>query len=100
MQPIHIPIRSLMSEPEDTVEFMAMPREMSTFEMPRLPEPGADADANDVAGAHDVIEFFIGHMQRWMDDGGEVPALEDDITAWAAAWSATTTCSCRPPVCS
>ncbi len=76
MQPIHIPIRSLMSEPEDTVEFMAMPREMSTFEMPRLPEPGADADANDVAGAHDVLEFFIGHMQRWMDDGGEVPALE------------------------
>ncbi len=76
MQPIHIPIRSLMPEPTDAVEFMPMPREMSTFEMPRLPEPGPDTDANDVIGARDVLDAFLGHMRRWLDEGGELPALD------------------------
>ena len=35
MRPVTIPIRSLMPEPDDGVAFMPMPREMSTFEMPR-----------------------------------------------------------------
>jgi hydrogenase-1 operon protein HyaF len=59
MRPISIPIRSLMPEPTDAVEYMAMPREMTTFEMPRLPEPGPDTD---VAGARDVLDSFVGHM--------------------------------------
>jgi hypothetical protein len=37
MRPITIPIRSLMPEPTDAVDYMAMPREMTTFEMPRCP---------------------------------------------------------------
>jgi hydrogenase-1 operon protein HyaF len=74
MQPIHIPIRSLMPEPTDAVEYMPMPREMSTFEMPRLPEPGPDMD---VAGARDVLEVFLGHMDSWLAAGaGEPPALD------------------------
>jgi hydrogenase-1 operon protein HyaF len=73
MRPITIPIRSLMQEPEDSVEYMPMPREMSTFEMPRLPEPGP---GNDVAGARDVLETFLSHFAAWLADGGEPPALE------------------------
>lgn len=76
MQPFTIPIRSLMPEPTDAVEYMPMPREMSTFEMPRLPEPGPDTDANDVLGARDVLDAFLGHMARWLADGGELPALD------------------------
>lgn len=76
MQPIHIPIRSLMPEPTDAVDYMPMPREMSTFEMPRLPEPGPDTDRNDVAGAHDVLDAFLAHLQRWLLDGGDLPALD------------------------
>lgn len=75
MRPITIPIRSLAAEPEptETVDYMPMPREMSTFEMPRLPEPGPDTD---VAGARDVLQAFLGHMGRWLDEGGEPPALD------------------------
>lgn len=76
MQPIHIPIRSLMPEPTDTLAYMPMPREMNTFEMPRLPEPGAGADADDVAAARDVLDAFLVHMRRWLDDGGDLPALD------------------------
>ena len=75
-RPIHIPIRSLMPEPTDAVEYMAMPREMTTFSMPSLPEPGPDTD---VAGARDVLDTFVGHMSTWLDqagDGGTLPALD------------------------
>lgn len=76
MQPIHIPIRSLMPEATDSVEYMAMPREMNTFEMPRLPEPGPDTAASDVAGARDVLDAFLVHMAQWLAAGGELPALD------------------------
>lgn len=76
MQPVHIPIRSLMPEPTDAVEYMPMPREMSTFEMPRLPEPGSDAELGDLLVARDVLEVFLGHMARWLAEGGELPALD------------------------
>jgi hydrogenase-1 operon protein HyaF len=76
MQPFPIPIRSLMPEPTDAVEYMPMPREMNTFEMPRLPEPGPDTDVNDVAGARDVLDAFLGHMAHWLADGGELPTFE------------------------
>jgi hydrogenase-1 operon protein HyaF len=73
MRPIQIPIRSLMPEPTDAVEYMPMPREMDTFAMPRLPEPGPDMD---VAGARDVLAAFVGHMESWLRDGGDPPAME------------------------
>ena len=73
MQPVHIPIRSLMPEATDAVEYMPMPREMNTFAMPSLPEPGPDMD---VAGARDVLEVFLCHMDTWLADGGEAPALD------------------------
>ena len=73
MRPINIPIRSFSAEPEEAIEFMAMPREMSTFEMPQPPEPGPDTD---VAGARDVLQAFVSHLQRWLADGGEPVALD------------------------
>jgi len=73
MRAINIPIRNLSPEPDEAIEFMAMPREMSTFEMPRLPEPGPDTD---VFGARDVLQAFVSHLQRWLADGGEPVALD------------------------
>jgi hydrogenase-1 operon protein HyaF len=73
MHPITIPIRSLMPEPTDAVEYMAMPREMTTFEMPRVPEPGP---GNDIEGAHDVLSTFLSHCDAWLEAGGEPPALD------------------------
>ena len=73
MRPVSIPIRSLMPEPDDAVDYMPMPREMSTFEMPRLPEPGP---GNDIEGARDVLESFLSHFGAWLERGGEPPALD------------------------
>jgi hydrogenase-1 operon protein HyaF len=73
MRPITIPIRSFMPEPAEELDTMPMPREMSTFAMPRLPEPGP---GNDVAGARDVLATFLHHMARWLDEGGALPALD------------------------
>ena len=84
MRAVNIPIRSLMPEPEDSVDYMPMPREMSTFEMPRVPQPGA---GHDVAGARDVLEAFLAHFDTWLAKGGVPPAL--DLVAWPP-----TRCAC------
>jgi hydrogenase-1 operon protein HyaF len=76
MHPVTIPIRALPIEPEEGVEFMAMPREMSTFEMPRVPEPGLERD---VAAARDVLLAFMASCDRWLAKGcpaDEPPALD------------------------
>ena len=102
-RPIHIPIRSLMPEPTDAVEYMAMPREMTTFSMPSLPEPGPDTD---VAGARDVLDTFVGHMSAWLDqagDGGTLPALDlaglpaaPVMTPWPMSSSSTSPTTSMP----
>jgi hydrogenase-1 operon protein HyaF len=73
MRAVSIPIRSLMPQTEEAVEFMPMPREMATFEMPGLPEPGP---SHDVAGARDVLEAFLSHVDTWLEVGGQAPALD------------------------
>ncbi len=73
MHAVTIPIRNLMAEPDDGVEFMAMPHEMSTFAMPQPPEPGP---GHDVAGACEVLQSFLGHFGRWQQSGGDPPALD------------------------
>jgi hydrogenase-1 operon protein HyaF len=76
MHPVTIPIRALPIEPEEGVEFMAMPREMSTFQMPRAPEPGPGSD---VAGARNVLLGFLASCDRWLAKGcpaDEPPALD------------------------
>lgn len=76
MQPFPIPVHSLLGEPADAVDFMPMPREMNTFEMPRLPVPGPGTDSGDVGAAHDVLQAFLVHMSRWLAEGGALPVLE------------------------
>jgi hydrogenase-1 operon protein HyaF len=73
MHPVTIPIRSLQAEPDEGVGYMPMPREMSTFEMPRLPEPGPDSD---VAGARDVLAAFLPRLDAWLQSGSAPPALD------------------------
>ena len=73
MKPVNIPIRSLAPQPEDAIDYLPMPREMMTFEMPRLPEPGPD---NDIAGARDVLETLLTHFDGWLACGGDPPALD------------------------
>ncbi len=73
MRPVNIPIRSLAPQTDEALEYMPMPREMATFEMPRLPEPGPDID---VAGARDVLEALLSHFDAWLAAGGEPPALD------------------------
>ncbi len=73
MPSVTIPIRSLSAGPEESIEYMPMPREMSTFEMPRLSEPGP---GNDVAGARDVLETFLQHFAGWLAGAGDLPVLD------------------------
>jgi hydrogenase-1 operon protein HyaF len=73
MKPFPIPVVGSWPEEDEDLSFMAMPREMPTFEMPRLPEPSTDAD---VAGAHAVLQAFIARLDDWLADGGEPPAIE------------------------
>lgn len=74
MRPVTIPIKNLMQhDPDEGLEFMPMPREMSTFEMPRTPEPGP---GRDVAGAQQVLATFATAFARWLDGGDEMPAMD------------------------
>ncbi len=73
MKPMMIPIRSAEAQAEEPFEFLPMPHDMATFSMPEVPEPGPDAD---VAGARDVLQFFIDRLAQWLQGGGTVPALE------------------------
>ncbi len=63
---------------------MPMPREMATFEMPRLPEPGP---GNDVAGARDVLATFLTHFDAWLATAASRPR------STSPAWRPTR-CAC------
>jgi hydrogenase-1 operon protein HyaF len=71
--PITIPIRSFMTEADEDFDYLPMPRDMSTFAMPRPPEPGPGLD---VGGAHDLLKAFCTQLSDWLERGGEQPAVE------------------------
>ena len=73
MSPISIPIRSLGTEAEESIAYMPMPREMTTFEMPSVPGPGPGSD---VAGARDVLARFLRQYGAWLDADAELPRLD------------------------
>ena len=73
MRPITIPIHSAPAEADESIVYMPMPREMTTFEMPHVPEPGPSSD---VAGARDVLARFLAAYDAWIDRGGEMPAFD------------------------
>jgi hydrogenase-1 operon protein HyaF len=73
MSSITIPIRSAAVEPDEAIVYMPMPREMTTFEMPSVPEPGPGSD---VAGARDLLARFLGDLGAWLDGGAELPRID------------------------
>jgi hydrogenase-1 operon protein HyaF len=70
MSPVTIPIRSLAVEPDEAIVYMPMPREMATFEMPSVPDPGPGSD---VAGARDILAQFLRDFGAWVDGDAELP---------------------------
>jgi hydrogenase-1 operon protein HyaF len=84
--PFPIPVRSLLPEPADAVDYMPMPREMSTFSMPRLPEPGLGSD---LAGAHAVLTLFLAHMDAWLAAGRAHPMATPPVLDLAGLPAAT-----------
>lgn len=66
MKDFPIPVRAIGpgSQPEEDVEldFMAMPRDMNTFEMPRVPEHVDDAA---LAGSRSVLARFLAELECW-----------------------------------
>jgi hydrogenase-1 operon protein HyaF len=77
MRPVSIPIRSLTAEPAEpddaTLDYLPMPREMSTFEMPPLPEPSAD---HDIAGACELLTAFVTDTAAWLEGAGDAPVAD------------------------
>ncbi len=74
MRPVTIPIRAEGTlHEEEALEFMPMPREMSTFEMPSVPEAGPDRD---VPGACALLETFVADFGTWLAAGGPLPQMD------------------------
>lgn len=81
MNPFPIPVRPAPllgpgSQPEDdsVLDVMPMPREMSTFQMPRVPER---VDPAALAAARDLLASFLQALEAWDADGASAaPTLE------------------------
>ncbi|MFO1414124.1 MAG: hydrogenase expression/formation protein [Burkholderiales bacterium] len=68
--PLPVRVVGAGSQPaeEEELQYMPMPREMSTFSMPRVPER-ADPDA--LRAARAVLADFLGRLEAWDPDGNE-----------------------------
>jgi hydrogenase-1 operon protein HyaF len=65
--------------PEDEMlDYLEMPRGMSTFEMPQVPE---NADAANMAAACEVIERFVADLSKSLAGDGAMPVI--DVAALA-----------------
>jgi hydrogenase-1 operon protein HyaF len=74
MKSFPVPIRAVGpgSQPSDEPDFdyLPIPREMSTFSYPKLPE---DADAANMAGARELLERFLEHFG---EPGGRIDLVD------------------------
>jgi len=77
MKAFDIPIRAIGpgSQPDDDAElqFMDMPKEIRTFDMPRVPE---HAPEHDMAQARAVVDDAIAALARWRPDETAYPCIE------------------------
>lgn len=77
MKALDIPIRAIGpgSQPDDgeQLQFMDMPKEIHTFDMPRVPE---HADRRALAQAHAVVEDAIAALAQWHPDESPYPCIE------------------------
>lgn len=80
MSDIVIPIHQLDAEAQESISYMPMPREMVTFEMPSVPEPGPNSD---VAGARDVLARFLDQYTEWLAGDRDLPMI--DLNGLASA---------------
>lgn len=74
--PIPVRVTGPGSQPEDDgeLQYLEMPRGMSTFEMPRVPER---VDPAALAGARDLLAAFLARLEGWDPAAsGEAPRLE------------------------
>lgn len=71
MKDFPIPVRAWGpgSQPDDdaTLDMLPLPRDMSTFEMPRVPER---ADPAALAASRDLLARFLAALRDWNPDGG------------------------------
>jgi hydrogenase-1 operon protein HyaF len=68
--PIPIPIRMVgagSQVEEEEMQYLDMPRDMRTFEMPRMPETG---DAQALVAARDLLAEVLSQMNRWTPSSG------------------------------
>jgi hydrogenase-1 operon protein HyaF len=65
MKPIHIPVRMVGAGShveEEELQYLDMPRDMRTFEMPRVPETG---DTHALTAARDLLAEVLSQMKSW-----------------------------------
>jgi hydrogenase-1 operon protein HyaF len=71
MKEFPLPVRAFgagaQPEDEEELQYLPMPREMNTFEMPRVPE---QADPAVLAAARDVLAEFLARMVQWDPETG------------------------------
>ena len=78
-KPFPLPVRTIGpgSQPEDEeLQYLAMSRDVPTFEMPRVPE-AAPPDA--LAAARDLLAAFLAAYERW-DPASGTPGPRLDLT--------------------
>ena len=54
---------------EEEMQYLDMPRDMRTFEMPRVPETG---DTQALVAARDLLADILSRMNRWTPSSGNL----------------------------
>jgi hydrogenase-1 operon protein HyaF len=78
-KPFPLPVRTIgpgSQVEEEELQYLAMPRDMATFAMPRVPET---APYEALAAARDLLARFLAAFERW-DPASEAPSPRLDLT--------------------
>jgi len=67
---------------EEEMQYLDIPRDMRTFEMPRVPETG---DTQALAAARDLLADILSRMNRWTPSNGNLRFDLRDIAPQALA---------------
>jgi hydrogenase-1 operon protein HyaF len=85
MKPFPLPVRVVgpgSQVEEEELQYLAMPRGMAMFEMPRVPPR---ADAGHMAAARELLASFLDRLEAWDPaTGGATPRLDLDNIARGA----------------
>jgi hydrogenase-1 operon protein HyaF len=78
-KPFPLPVRTIgpgSQVEEDELQYLAMPRDMATFAMPRVPEA---VPPEVLAAARELLADFLAAFERW-DPASEAPGPRLDLT--------------------